>query len=229
MVAKHVNWIKVEKAYRAGVLPVTKIARGVGLSDVAIHKHAKKHGWKRDLTASVRARTAEKLTQALAESSGGSNASTREDDEQTIEQAALTQIAVIREHSSGIRRGLDLTTRLMNELDATTTRNGELLDLIDSETDEKRRFALHHAVSLPARAAIMRDLAHASRLWINMERQAFRISDDRTKEMPSIVNNMTEEELRASIMEDLKVLGIEAPRAIAPPKPQGVASPKKGG
>lgn len=234
MTAKHVNWVKVEKAYRAGILPVAQIAKQAGLTPQAIHRRAKVHGWARDLTARVRARTAEKLTLALAEpftnsaSPRAPEERTEADDEQTIEQAALTQIAVIREHSRGIRNGLDLTTRLMHELETTTTKNGELLDMIEGVDDEKQRFALQRAVSLPARATVMRDLAQAARVWINLERQAFRISDDRTKENPSIVENMTEEELRASILEDLRILNIEVPKAIAPPKIQGV-SPKKGG
>lgn len=235
MTAKHVNWVKVEKAYRAGILPVAQIAKQAGLTPPAIHQRAKRHGWTRDLTAGVRARTAEKLTLAMAEPFTSSSSPraiedrTEADDEETIEQAALTQIAVIREHSGAIRRGLDLTGRLMHELDTTTTKNGELLDMIDGVDDEKQRMALQRAVSLPARATVMRDLAHAARVWVGLERQAFRISDDRTKEMPSIVENMTEDELRASIMEDLRVLNIEAPRAIAPPtKARGVAPPKKG-
>lgn len=235
MAVRNVNWIKIERAYRAGALPVTKIALQAGISDAAIHQKAKKYGWTRDLTASVRARAAEKLTLAMATPLGTSvpvrprEGRSDAEDEETIEQAALTQIAVIREHSGGIRRGLELTTRLMHELDATTTKNNELLDMIDGVDDEKQRFALQRAVSLPARATVMRDLAHAARVWIGLERQAFRISDDRTKEMPSAVENMTEEELRASILEDLRVLNIEVPKQLAPPKAQGVAPPKKSG
>jgi hypothetical protein len=39
-------------------------------------------------------------------------------------------------------------------------------------------------------------------------------------------DSMTEEELRASIMEDLRILEIEPPKALAPPQAQGVV-PKK--
>src|ERR1044071_597771 len=102
MTATNVNWVKVEKAYRAGILPVCQIAKQCGLSGTAIHKRAKKHGWERDLTARVRARTAEKLTLAMAEPFKGNpprapEDRTEADDEETIEQAALTQVAVVRE------------------------------------------------------------------------------------------------------------------------------------
>src|SRR3954468_21639541 len=115
----------------------------------------------------------------------------------------------------------------MHELDAATTKNDELLDVLGSDSDEKRRLAGLRALSLPARAAVMRDLAQAARVWINLERQAFRISDDRTKEMPSIVQNMTEDELLASILEDLQILGIETSKAIAAPKAHGAAIKKR--
>ncbi len=236
MTATNVNWVKVEKLYRAGVLPVTHIAKQCGLAEGTIRKRAKKHEWERDLTARVRARTAEKLTYALAEPYENAKPPraredrTDADDEETVEQAALTQVAVVREHSVSIRRGIEITSRLMHELDVSTTRNDELTALLDDEKDEKRRFAAERAVSLPGRAAVMRDLAQAARVWINLERQAFRISDDRSKEQPSAVNEMSEDELRASILEDLKVLGIDAPKPkaiAAPAKAQGVV-PKKG-
>lgn len=126
MTATSENWVKVERAYRAGILPVFQIAKQCGISHTAINNRAKKHGWKRDLTARVRARTAEKLTLAMAEPFPSFDPPrapedrTEADDEQTVEQAALTQVAVVREHSAGIRRGLDITTRLMQELDVST-------------------------------------------------------------------------------------------------------------
>lgn len=234
MVATNVNWAKVEKAYCAGILAVTAIAKQAGVSDTTINNRAKKYGWKRDLTARVRARTAEKLTLALAEPFGTSkppvpSERTEADDEETVEQAALTQVAVVRSHSVSIRRGIEITARLMQELDTTTTKADELMDMLGSEDDNKRRFAAERAIGLPGRAAVMRDLAQAARVWINLERQAFRISDDRSKEQPSAVNEMSEDELRASILEDLKILGIDAPRgrALPAPKAQGVV-PKKG-
>lgn len=227
MTAKNVNWVKVEKAYCAGVLPVTEIAKQAGVTEAAIRYHAKRRKWRRDLTARVRARTAEKLTLALAEPFETAKPfraledRTEADDEETIEQAALTQVAVVRSHSVAIRHGIEITGRLMQELDVSTTRNDEFTAILEGETDDKKRFHALRAVSLPGRAAVMRDLAQAARLWINMERQAFRISDDRSKEQPSAVNEMTEDELRASILEDLQVLGIE------PPKPKTIAGPAK--
>ena len=115
------------------------------------------------------------------------------EDEATVEQAALTQVAVVREHSHAIRSGMELTGRLMRELAVVTTKGDQLAAAIDAtETDEKKRFAAHRAVSLSARAAVMRDLTQAARLWIQLERQAFRISDDRDRNTASAIDEMTE-------------------------------------
>jgi len=98
---------------------------------------------------------------------------------------------------------MELMGRLMQELDAVTTKGNEIAAAIDTtESDEKQRIAAHRAVSLQARAAIMRDLAQSARLWVQLERQAFRISDDRDRNTVSAIEEMSEEELEASIRED---------------------------
>lgn len=229
MTAKNVNWKKAHRLFSAGVLTNTEIARQCGVTEATIRHHARTKGWKRDLSARVRARTGEKHILALAGRDEISNQPprTEEDDEETVEQAALTQVAVVRHHSVAIRNGLDITQRLMHELDVTTTKTGELSAMLASKKKAEQRQGAERAISLPGRAAVMRDLAQAARLWINLERQAFRISDDRSREMPSAINEMTEEQLRASILEDLVILGIEPPKMIAAPKASGVV-PKKG-
>jgi hypothetical protein len=73
-----------------------------------------------------------------------------------------------------------------------------------------------------SRAGIMRDLAQSARLWIQLERQAFRISDDRDRNTASAIDEMTEEELEASILEDLRVLNLKPNPE--PEKPKGMVS-----
>ena len=113
-------------------------------------------------------------------------------------------------------------SRLMQELDAVTTKGTEIAAAIDAtESNEKLRIAAHRAFSLQVRAGIMRDLAQAARVWIQLERQAFRISDDRDRNTVSAIDEMTEEELEASIREDMRILNL-LPNP-EPEKPKGVA------
>ena len=129
---------------------------------------------------------------------------------------------MVREHSLTIRGGMDLTGQLMRELQDVTAKGNEIAQAIDAtKSNEKQRIAAHRAVSLPARAAIMRDLAQSARLWVQLERQAFRISDDRDRNTASAIDEMSEEELEASLREDMRILNL-LPNP-EPEKPKGVA------
>jgi hypothetical protein len=114
-------------------------------------------------------------------------------------------------------------------LDATTSHAGELEELISAKADSpKQERAMLRAVSLPGRAAVMRDLAQATKTWVGLERQAFSIveddKDDKPKREPE-----TLEELRLEILHDIVELGILPesalpPELLLPPAPQGIAN-----
>jgi len=46
--APQADWVAIEGIYRAGVKSIRDIAIDHGISDTAVRKHAKKHGWLRD-------------------------------------------------------------------------------------------------------------------------------------------------------------------------------------
>jgi hypothetical protein len=159
---RKVDWSEVEPLYRADVLSVAEIARQFKITDAAIRKHAKEHKWKRDLGAKVRAKTAEKLIQDLADSSGdGSDSSgsqrARESEEETTERAALTQVTVVRQHKTIIGDGLDLAIRMLSELKATTSHVGELEGMLKDE--KTKRAGMYRAISVPSRITALRDFA----------------------------------------------------------------------
>ena len=228
MTARHVDWKKVEQAYRAGMLSVEEIARQAGITAPAIHKHAKKNGWTRDLTAKVRARSGEK--QILAMARLGSSDSPPQTDEEIIEDAALTQIAVVQHHQVAIRDGHRLCVDLFDELRATTTHRGQIEDMIDAEDNALRRYAMLQATSLPKRAETMRSLTQSLRTLVQLERQAFGIADLRKDVPPGA--DMTTAELEASIRSDIAQLFPHLRGQLEPPDdpendaPEGVA-PRK--
>jgi len=49
-----IDWIAIETEYRAGQLSVSHIARVAGISGPAIHKHAAKYGWSRNLAERIK-------------------------------------------------------------------------------------------------------------------------------------------------------------------------------
>jgi len=78
---------------------------------------------------------------------------------------------------AAVRAAKGLTLRLLDELDAITTHQGDLEDLIELETidDEdggRRRAAMLKAIGLPSRAAVLKQLLAATRAWSDLERPA---------------------------------------------------------
>ena len=228
----HVDWSKIEPLYRAGQLSVNEIARENGLTEGAIRKHAKKNGWTRDLTEQVRAKTREKFVEELAGTNTDStNPSTRAQptDEQTTEQAALTQIHVLRDQRKTIGGGHKITMKLLDELEIATEHVDELKTMIVQETydDPKARNAMLKAVSLPGRAAVMRDLAQAARTWVGLERQAFGIVEEKPDPNRPAPGSepVTVDDLKAEILAEMAELGITP---ALPAMPEGVANKVNG-
>lgn len=206
-----INWLQIERQYRAGVLSIREIAREHAVPESTIRLRAKEEKWTRDLTKDVQQRTRAKLIESLAnpDNTDAALKQLKENtDEEILEQAAKTQVTVVREHQRTLGTGHKLTLRMLDELDATTSLKGELADLIVAKNDIKNAKALLRAVSLGGRAAVMRDLAQAARTWVTLERQAFGIADDKRRETDDRLNEMTADELRAQILAEAKELGI---------------------
>ena len=56
-----IDWIKAERFYRAGVIPVPAIAEKCGVSRQAIYRKAKDHEWTRNLKAKIDATVTRRL------------------------------------------------------------------------------------------------------------------------------------------------------------------------
>ena len=225
---RNIDWVKIEQDYRAGILSVREIAREVGLSDAAIRKRAKANGWERDLTEQVRAKTRQLLVRSLAGSQSGPQ-SPHATNEEISSKAALTQVAVVRDHQISIHDAFSLTRRMLDELNATTSHPGELEALITAVyEDPKQQKAAMRAVSLPSRAAVMRDLATAAKNWVGLERQAFGIFDESKAPPPQKTTNdaSSASQLRKEIYDEMLALGMTPPPELLPAEdePSGVAN-----
>ena len=224
-----VDWQRVERLFRAGLLSVHEIARECGLPEANVRYHAKRLGWKRDLSDEVRSRARTKMVENLAkvfdDGRGAMEQLRKVTDEQIIEEAARTQVEVVRQHQTTLGSGHSLTVRMLNELDATTTHRGELEEMIKSSIAPRRQGAALAAISLPQRATVMRDLATAARTWVILERQAFNIAEDKDNSADKRkLDEMTAEQLRSEIIDDAKKMGLRldpdnmGSRGIAPSK-----------
>lgn len=211
--SKNIDWKKAERLYRQGLLSNPEIAREIGAkSEGSVRAMANKKGWKRDLTQDVRHAARIKFVENLAAQSPKAllDNLTSTEDENLIEQAARTQVQVVRDHQTAIKQGHQLTLRMLHELDDVTAFKGELQNLITSTVAPQRQEALRRAVSLSARVATMRDLSTAAATWVKLERQAFNIVDEtKNPQADKVDDNMTADQLRAEILKEARQLGIE--------------------
>jgi len=136
------DWDRIELEYLAGEASVREIADRHEISEGAIRKRAKAEKWVR----SVRTlRTVRTEPVAVAAS--------------PAEPVPVPDAAVIAE------RGRGLVARMLDELDATTTHQGKLEEMIEDETsgdrEARRRDGMLAAISLTGRAKTLKELATA--------------------------------------------------------------------
>lgn len=136
------DWDRIELEYLAGEASIREIADRHEISDTAIRKRAKAQGWVRAVRKLQPVRTCEpepRAPRAAAE--------------------PVPDAAVIAE------RGRGLVARMLDELDATTTHQGELEEMIEDETSDdreaRRRDGMLAAISLTGRAKTLKELATA--------------------------------------------------------------------
>lgn len=116
--AKRYDWEAIEADYSAGMKSVSAIAREHGLTEGAIRKRAKKHGWQRDLSKSVRSAAQAKLVRGE-----GTTSETRTDSD-IIDEASDEITRVVMGHRQDIREWRGIAKKLaatltVMELDAS--------------------------------------------------------------------------------------------------------------
>lgn len=171
-----IDWEAIEREYRAGQLSVVEIGRQHGVSHTAINKRAKKLGWKRDLADKVR----KEVSARLSETEVSPEVSAARENE-TIEAAAARGVEVVRQHRKDISGYSAMARQLLGELEESTIHNEEIVELIEAETasdkNNMRRQNMLRAVALPTRAGIVKDLAGAAKILIELERKAFNLDE----------------------------------------------------
>lgn len=139
-----VDWDEIKRDYVAGSMSNRELAAWYSISEGAIRKRAKKDGWVK-IGTQPEVRT----------------------EPQTI---TIVQTPVSPETTSPeaiVGRGRNLTLRLLDELDATTSKLGQLEMIIDTAVDGEDRVkakeALNQAISLKQRAEVLKSLALAAK------------------------------------------------------------------
>lgn len=91
------DWERIEIDYRAGQMSVREVARANGCTEAAIRKHARKHGWARDLSMKIdlRARAMAIKASVRSDSSHGSHPAYQSNEEDIIAAGAASKAEVL--------------------------------------------------------------------------------------------------------------------------------------
>jgi hypothetical protein len=145
---KPIDWERIELDYRAGILTLREIADANGISNVAIHKRAKRDGWARDLAAKIKAKADELVSRSLVS-------------KEVSKTAAANERSMIDAGAEAILRvKLGHRTRI--------TRHSDLLDTLQEELEDD-------GSDLATRVDISKKLSDTLKTLITLERDAFDI------------------------------------------------------
>jgi transposase-like protein len=171
---KVIDWEGVRVHYRSSRLAIKEIARRYGISDAGIIKHARRHGWERDLGTKVSAAT----QFALARKTVPDDVVVHSD-EQIVEANAEANVVIIESQRGKIKQAMDVCAELMLQLQQVVSHRVEIQDLVRADAGKdkshghlQRRQAMMKALSLPTNASTLKDLTVAAKNLIELQRQA---------------------------------------------------------
>lgn len=171
-----VNWPAIEPHYRAGIRSIKAIAAEFGVSRPAIDKHARKHGWVRNLAPAVREKSDRQVARVAV--APPSCTPTRAFGDQAIIDAGAEQLTLVRlGHRQDIAEVRRLAKVLLAELGEVIEKPeafgmvyDSLSSIDDSGLESLRRMAAL-VESLPARERVLRGLADTMQRLIAMDRE----------------------------------------------------------
>lgn len=193
------NWDEVRRTYETGRYSLAALAKLCDVPTSTLYRKAKEEKWHVGIaSAMVAARTTEKLLAGK-----GPLVS-----EQDIELAAATNVHIIREHRGISARGRDLSYKLIGELEeriANRPTIADLIDAVDKASDGGTKVAeaiarLNDKLGTDKIANTLKDIATATKVWIDIERSAFNLDKDHGDP----IDTLTEEQLNARITDLLR-------------------------
>lgn len=199
---KHHNYDVVEKAWRAGVVSVRQLAKdyteetGKKITPTSINKHFVKLGIPRDLKKKVQEKASALVSAAMV--SGSVSIGTTATDADIINTEAKSVAEVQFGHRIDIPRKRELVAKLFDELEATTDGKSILDGLVKAlKANDVDRLATtaSKVASLPGRIKGVTDLVSAYKSLINLERQAFNITDGSEGDKESIKLYLSKEDV----------------------------------
>lgn len=195
MPRKLIDWDLIHRLYLANQLTIRQIAKECGVSDAAIRKRAKAHGWQRDLSGPIKARTQAKI--AMAEVAAIASLAAQE--KVAARSAELTAEAI--EHASDIAAGI--VVRHRSDLKKHVERShviGERLDTMIREASGLKDMAII--------TQCFKSLVEAQSRIIALEREAFGLDDKDGSDQGDELDNLSEDALLSIAQELAAKIGL---------------------
>lgn len=199
--AAAVDWLIVEKDYRAGIKTLRQIALEAGVSHVAIQKRAKAEGWTRDLQSRIQQKAQELVTRQEVTSEVTKQKAVTE--RQIVEANAHAVAHVDLTNRKDVLRGMDVSRQHIEELVALndpTFRDrlvwlGEVMDEsgVDDETGklvkDKANELYRYIIDMPGRVKMAKEVAAAVGVYVPMMRKIYKL-DAEAKEGASSIEDL---------------------------------------
>jgi len=188
-----VDWEAVERDYRTAKFTLRELAHKHDITHTTISRRAERQGWTKDLSDAIRQATNAKLIEAsVQQQCNGAHQSATE----AVLGAAELNKQVILAHRGRIARAVDVSMRMLDELDATTTKADEierLFEVLTDDLDERGKAQaqqnLREFMRLHSRVGSAQKLMDALGKAQTLERQAFAIDDpNKPPEKPAQVD-----------------------------------------
>jgi hypothetical protein len=179
-----IDWDQIEREYRAGQLTNVQIARNHGLTEGAIRKRAKTHGWARDLEHKVNQAVRDGLVRDAVRGDR-----TDRTDREIIEAAAARAVEVVRQHRTHLATLYRISHKLAEGIEGYLAGGKAKPHWIgERETITEAVFRL----------------SQASSKWIPLERKAFSLDETAPDKD---VTKLSDEQLESRIAELLRKRG----------------------
>lgn len=179
------KWAAIERDYRAGLKTIDAISREYKVGKATLYAKARENGWKRDLSAKIKDRVAEKVARHEARQQ-----MIAADEEGLVEAAANKAAEIELAHRVDLGRARAVTMRMLAELEIAGAHLPMLIDIVTRLVAEAQAEGKEVTITaedlkplatlakLGARASTLSHLAKSLSLVVEAERKAYGLGDD---------------------------------------------------
>lgn len=187
--AAAVDWLIVEKDYRAGIKNLRQIGAENNITEGAIRKRAKRDGWTRDLAARIQAKAEDLVRKEEVRKASTQTSLDVPTERQVVEANANAVAHVDLTNRKDVLRGMDVSRQHIEELAALndpTFRErlewlGQVMDESgkDEETGrdvkDKVNELYRYIIDMPGRVKMAKEVAAAVGVYVPMMRKIYKL------------------------------------------------------